>query len=119
MNVTVMAAVLGTPTQFAIQWDSPEEPNGDLVAYSVYCKTSPQQPLCDYDSAISLNSTSCASELNVSYHQQAVLPVGLSNTAVIGGFSPYTNYTCYMTANTSAGEGVPGAHLSAVTDESC
>ena len=116
----VMTAVQGAPSELTVQWSPPVEPNGELVAYTVYCKMSSQQPLCDCDLGTTSPSCSCGDmALNVSYHQQAVLPVGLSHTEVIGGFSPYTNYTCFMTANTSAGESSPGTSLSAVTDESC
>ena len=109
----VMTAILGAPSELTVQWSPPVEPNGELVAYTVYCKVSSQQPLCDCD-------CSCGDmPPNVSYHQQAVLPVGLSHAEVIGGFSPYTNYTCFMTANTSAGESSPGTPLSAATDQSC
>lgn len=120
VGMTVMTAVLGTPSHLSSQWDPPREPNGELVAYSVYCKLSALQPLCDCDSATNVNSTSCGCDhlaQSVPYQQQAVLPVGLFNTAVIGGFLPYTNYTCFMTANTSAGESSPSIPLSAVTDE--
>ena len=107
----VMRGVLGAPSELTVQWSPPVEQNGELVAYTVYCKLSSQQPLCDCD----LGTTS----LNVSYHQQAVLSVGLSHIEVIGGFSPYTNYTYFMTSNTSAGESSPGNPLSAATDQSC
>ena len=120
VNMIVMMAVLGTPTHLTIQWNPPVEPNGELLAYSVYCGASAQQPLCDCDFGNTSPSCPCGDmSLNVSYHQQAVLPVALSQTEEIGGFLPYTNYTCFMTANTSAGESTPGISLSSVTDESC
>ena len=121
VSMTVMTAVPGTPSHLSLQWDPPGEPNGELVAYNVYCKLSILQPLCDCDSTTNVNSISCGCghlAQSVPYEQQAALPVGLSNTAVIGGFLPYTNYTCFMTANTSAGESSPSIPLSAVTDES-
>ena len=119
--MTMLEAIQGSPTQLTVQWRPPEEPNGELLAYSVYCRESTQQPLCDCDSAISVNSTSCPCgdlEQDTSYHLQAMFPVGLPHVKVIGGFSPYTNYTCFMTANTSAGESSPGIPHSSTTDES-
>ena len=114
MSVATVTMVLGAPTQLTIQWSPPMESNGELLAYSVYCKLSAQQPLCDLYLLCRFGDLAD----NAFYHQQAVLPVGLSHTQVIGGFEPYTNYTCFMTANTSAGESAAGNSLSAVTDES-
>ena len=37
MNTT-LAQVIGSPTKLYIQWKPPEEPNGIIVAYSIYCK---------------------------------------------------------------------------------
>ncbi|CAI8005522.1 Receptor-type tyrosine-protein phosphatase F [Geodia barretti] len=121
VSTTMLEAIQGSPTQLTVQWRPPEEPNGELLAYSVCCRESTQQPLCDCDSAISVSSTSCPCgdlEQDTSYHLQAMFPVGLPHVKVIGGFSPYTNYTCFMTANTSAGESSPGIPHSSTTDES-
>jgi hypothetical protein len=121
VSMTMLEAIQGSPTQLTVQWRPPEEPNGELLAYSVYCRESTQQPLCDCDSSISVNSTSCPCgdlEQDTSYYLQAVFPVGVPHVKVIGGFSPYTNYTCFMTANTSAGESSPGIPHSSTTDES-
>ena len=119
--MTMLEPIQGSPTQLTVQWRPPEEPNGELLAYSVYCRKSTRQPLCNCDSTISVNSTSCPCgdlEQDTSYHRQAVLPVDVPHVKVIGGFSPYTNYTCFMTANTSAGESSPGIPHSSTTDES-
>lgn len=124
-----MSPVLGKPTELSIQWDAPLEPNGELIAYTVYCKVSNQQPLCECtkeSSNSSVNSQELQSpfcvcggrQYSVTYRKQEVLPVGLIRTTVIGGFVPYTNYTCFMTANTSVGESQPSETVSAVTEES-
>jgi hypothetical protein len=121
VSMTMLEPIQGSPTQLTVQWRPPEEPNGELLAYSVYCRKSTRQPLCNCDSTISVNSTSCPCgdlEQDTSYHRQAVLPVDVPHVKVIGGFSPYTNYTCFMTANTSAGESSPGIPHSSTTDES-
>ena len=39
-------------------------------------------------------------------------------TATITGLNPYTNYDCYVTANTSVGEGSLSSVATARTDES-
>ena len=115
----MMRAVLGKPTQLSLQWQAPLEPNGNLVSYTVYCKTFPGQPVCDVCDHNSMHSFSCGdSEQNTPYSQHAVLPVSLSTIATVGGFLPFTNYTCFITANTSAGESDPSVPTSAVTDES-
>ena len=115
----MMTFVVGIPTQLALQWQAPLEPNGNLVAYTVYCKTSLEQPLCDYCDRRSKLSFACGNTaMNTPYSQHAVLPVGLSTIATVGGFLPFTNYTCFMTANTSAGESSPSIPTSGITDES-
>lgn len=112
-----MSPVLGKPMELSIQWDAPLEPNGELIAYTVYCKVSNQQPLCECTKE--KNSCLCGGrQHSVSYRKHKVLPVGLIRTSVIGGFVPYTNYTCFMTANTSIGESQPSSTVSAVTEES-
>ena len=42
---------------------------------------------------------------------------GTTLTAAITGLSPYTNYDCYVTANTSVGEGSLSAAATARTNE--
>lgn len=121
VRVTNMRFVPGRPTELSLNWTPPIELNGDLLAYTVYCKTSPYQPLCGCDTAtVVQNVVSCFCDFpfNSSYNKQAVLAVSLSYTAIVGGFLPYTNYTCFMTANTTAGESNPSQPVSAITDES-
>ena len=45
--------------------------------------------------------------------------LGNHSETIIHGLLPYTNYTCFVTANTSAGEGNPSMNLTAQTDETC
>lgn len=116
INFTHMSLVPGKPSLLSIDWNTPLEPNGELVAYSVYCKKSVHQPLSECDSN---HGTQCQDMMhNTTYQRQAVLPVGLNQTAILDGFDPFTNYTCYMTASTSAGESLPSNTASAITDES-
>lgn len=71
--------VLNAPTQLIARWLVPESPNGMILAYSVYCDTS-------------------------------LLPTVVSGDATmvtLTGLSPFTDYECYVTASTGAGEGYP------------
>ena len=38
--------------------------------------------------------------------------------ATLSGLSPYTQYSCYVTANTSVGEGSPSATLTTLSAQS-
>ena len=73
-------------------WTLPSQPNGIVIGYTVYCKKS----------------------LIQTYLEQ--VPVGSSNYTILStsqmffmlsGLEAFTSYQCYVTANTSAGEGSP------------
>ena len=43
---------------------------------------------------------------------------GTTLIATLSGLSPYTQYSCYVTANTSVGEGSPSAVFTILTAQS-
>ena len=60
----------------------------------------------------------CNTSANQSYPEQMIGPNvptirsvvnGTTLAATLSGLSPYTQYSCYVTANTSVGEGNPSA----------
>ena len=84
--------VIGAPTQLQASWIPPDPSNGLILSYTVRCVTAAQTPII------------------------VAIVGGDSVTVLLEGLSPFTFYTCYVSANTSAGEGL-SANESARTDE--
>ena len=84
----------GTPTQLLASWMSPDPTNGEILNYTVRCTN--------------VNQTSIF----------AVIVAGDSLMVLLEGLSPYTFYSCNVSANTSTGEGPSTDSETAQTDES-
>ena len=86
LNFT-LASVHCSPTQLSASWSAPIPKNGIITGYSVYCNTSANQ----------------------SYPEQVIISVvnGTTLAVTLTELNPYTQNTCYVTANTSVGEGSP------------
>ena len=101
-----VSAVPGSPNQLSASWSPPVTKNGIIIAYTIYCNTSASQ----------------------AYPEQVIRPnVPTVRSVVIGttlavtfstGLNPYTQYDCYVTANTSVGEGTPSPIITTRTLES-
>ena len=97
--------VAGSSYQLSASWFVPIPRNGIITGYSVYCNTSANQ----------------------SYPEQVIIPNMPTIRSVVNGttlavtfntgLSPYTQYSCYVTANTSAGEGPPSRTVATTTGE--
>ena len=68
--------------------------NGNIVAYTMFCRMGSDQEFTIRDT---LNSSALS--------------------ATLMGLIPFTSYECYLTANTSVGEGPPSNNDTAMTDE--
>ena len=101
-----MSTVPRSPHQLSALWSPPIPKNGIITAYTVYCNTSASQAYPEQ--LIGPNVATPRSVVN-----------GTTLGATITGLNPYTNYDCYITANTSVGEGSLSAVTTARTDESC
>ena len=97
-----------SPTELLVSWDSPLEPNGIITSYRVYCYET-------HDSSGG-GESDLIEELAINF-TTAVVP-GNTTEAVVTELTPYTFYACYVTANTSVGEGNASDSDSARTDES-
>lgn len=127
MNTT-LARVVGSPTELYIQWRIPEEPNGIIVAYKVYCKEIIVNDAQQIVGSASGSSIANSSESDMSGKEDgpgdmvdyAILVVtnGTESEAFVENLTPFTNYGCFVTANTSVGEGNSSTILTATTDES-
>ena len=89
-----LSAVAGCPSQLSASWSAPIPKNGIITGYSVYCNTSANQSYPEQ--VIGSNVPTIISEVN-----------GTTLAVTLTGLNPYTQYSCYVTANTSAGEGSP------------
>jgi len=113
---TTLARVVGSPTDLYIQWKIPDEPNGIIIAYNVYCK----EIIVDDVQQI-LGSAMSGEEDGLSdMADYAILVVtnGTESDAFVEKLTPFTNYGCFVTANTSVGEGSSSRIVTATTDES-
>ena len=100
-----LAAVAGSPTQLSARWFVPIPRNGIITGYSVYCNTSANQTYPEQ--MIGSNVPTIRSVVN-----------GTTLATTLTGLNPYTQYSCYVTANTSVGEGTSSAILTTQTTQS-
>ena len=100
-----MSPVAGSPTQLSASWSAPIPKNGIISGYSVYCNTSANQSYLEQ--VIGSNVPTIMSVVN-----------GTTLADTLTGLNPYTQYSCYVTANTSVGEGSPSSIVTVQTAES-
>ena len=100
-----LSPVAGSPSQLSAGWSVPIPRNGIITGYSVYCNTSANQSYPEQ--MIGPNVPTIRSVVN-----------GTTLAATLSGLSPYTQYSCYVTANTSVGEGNPSAIFAILTAQS-
>ena len=99
----------GEPNELLVTWTAPENPNGIILNYTVYCDTSLTSE--SGDNALMSEDTEFLDAATVAVS-------GSARSAVVMNLIPYTYYDCYVTANTSVGEGNSSSVESAQTDES-
>ena len=87
-----LSPVADSPTQLSASWSVPIPRNGIITGYSVYCNTSEDQTYPEQ--MIGPNVPTIRSVVN-----ETTLATTLT------GLNPFTYYSCYVTANTSFGEG--------------
>jgi len=87
-------------------------PNGVILYYTVYC----DEAIAETGSGTSGIGEPLPDETTTSSVVTTVS--GNETSAVVTGLTPYTFYDCYVTANTSIGEGHVSVVDSAQTDES-
>ena len=124
--------MVGSPTKLYIQWKPPEEPNGIVVAYSVYCKEAivdDAEVLSSASGSIPFATSSGSGTLtamsgeedglgDISDYTILVVSNGTQSEAFVEDLTPFTNYECFIAANTSVGEGSSSKIVTATTDES-
>ena len=83
------------PTRLSASWMAPQTANGIITSYTISCRE---------------NGT-------MDEFVTTVISNGQATTVNISGLSPFTVYECFVTANTSAGEGDSSNFDTARTDE--
>ena len=101
-----VSTVPGSPNQLSASWSSPIPKNGIIIAYTIYCNTSASQAYPEQ--VMGPNVPTVRSVVN-----GTTMAVTFST-----GLNPYTQYDCYVTANTSVGEGTPSLVITTRTSES-
>ena len=109
----VTKTIFGSPLQLLVSWQLPSEPNGVILSYTVYCYESDGSGSGGYNTYI----LPMLDTITPGTIVQTVAP-GNHSQLIVSGLIPYQTYDCYVTANTSAGEGDPSFINSAKTDES-
>lgn len=107
-NVDVLV-VSGDPVSLDIIWNPPVFPNGYITHYNIYCQ----------ESQLAVGSGGSMFVLPTSTYQPIFTSTvqGYDMNATITGFTPFTTYGCYVSANTSVGEGIISATVFQTTDE--
>ena len=100
-----LSSVAGSPTQLTASWSVPIPRNGIITGYSVYCNTSANQTYPEQ--MIGSNMATIRSAVN-----------GTTLATTLTGLNPYTQYSCYVTANTSVGQGSPSTISTTQTTQS-
>ena len=85
-----VSAIAENSTSVNLNWNAPSTPNGVITEYQLQCSGGGQK--------------------------FTLMVMGSQTTTTLSGLLPYTNYSCSITAHTSAGGG-PAATTSVTTDE--
>ena len=111
------SAVSGDPYSLYISWMEPLKPNGVISSYNVYCQesnTSSSVGILGESIDIFGESIDIFGESIDIFGE--VVP-GTSFNATVGGLTPFTEYGCFVSANTSFGEGNNSFVTYQTTDE--
>ena len=110
-----MSTIYESPNSLHVIWAPPNEPNGVITNYTVYCID-----LVETDGLTNSGSGMPFLSLNISESSTLLSLVVPSNETQIEftGLVPHTIYSCYISANTSVGESNFSEAVEAETDES-
>lgn len=101
--------------ELLVTWEPPAEANGILTSFSVYCNEKSFSSGFGPGSGMEMALVPDNNMTDVSFY--VVVP-GNQSEAIVAGLTPFTDYECLVTANTSVGESNTSISVSARTDES-
>ena len=105
-----------SPLELQATWEPPLQPNGVITAYKVYCFESDAYE--DGSGSGYIYLTPFTENISTNAIVSTSVVPGTASEATVSGLTPYTWYECYVTANTSVGEGSASQTAAARTDES-
>ncbi len=105
INIRVLA-IPGDPFSLDISWDLPTNPNGIITHYNLYCLEYNDELGSGDDTWIKPSMESNNETVNSSF-----------SSTIMTGLVPFTDYSCYVSANTSVGEGPASVMVTGTTDE--
>ncbi len=91
----MLSMVAGSPTMLSASWMVPDPTNGVITGYTIRCSSTPLGMLPPFIISASVTETN------------------------LENLTPFTSYSCSISANTSAGEGGNSNMETATTDEDC
>ena len=97
--------------QLQATWLPPEPANGEIIAYTVYCRISQDQMYEEQQPGTDNNDFTKQISNNEFSNNGSELSL------MINGLLPFTNYDCNVTASTSVGEGMQSNVSSNRTNE--
>ena len=106
------------PNSLYISWAEPAIPNGIVSVYTVYCEESDTSTVSSGDSNPISPYTDSPPSSSGSLSNETVSASTNGTSLILTGLTPYTQYDCYISASTSAGESDFSTVISAVTEES-
>ena len=96
-----------------ISWVPPSTPNGEVTNYTIHCV----EMLDNLDNGSGETEEPISSSFESNLTLSVTLP-GNETETLFPDLMPFTFYSCYVSANTSAGEGNFSIHVVGRTDES-
>ena len=106
------------PNSLYISWAEPAIPNGIVSVYTVYCEKSDTSTVGSGDSNPLNPYTDSPPSSSDDLSNETVSASTNSTSFTLTGLTPYTQYNCFVSASTSAGESDFSTVISAVTEES-
>ena len=92
------------PYSLYFSWTEPAVPNGIISVYTVYCEKSNTTVSSEANSMDDLSTEFVSASTN-------------DTSLTLTGLTPYTQYDCFVSAETSAGESDFSVALTAITEE--
>ena len=99
----------GDPYSLYVTWDPPTTPNGYITSYNVYCQ--------DSQTMVGSGGGPVMSLLPIPSTFTTSTADGDTLNATVTGLTPFSSYGCYVSANTSIGEGDSSDPVFQTTDE--
>ena len=115
----LVATIPGSPRSLSISWFPPEILNGIVITYTVYCTEEQELDMETSGMGSGFGDSPDSDTLIPDNSTVLIVTVAGNETGVtFPNLTPYTVYSCFASASTSAGEGNFTSPTAAQTDES-